>query len=293
MNATIDIVIITYNSAKYVTDTLDSIYKQTYPSIRLLVSDDCSKDNTIAICKNWISHHKERFIDTVILEATQNQGTVFNCQKAFTYVQSAYYVIIAGDDYFAPNYVEKCLAKYDEIPNAGFVFTSSNLVYEIDGRIEKEDISKFREGDIFEDLLLLNFWPKSGSFMLRMEAMRNVGGYNTDIWVEDFDYALRLSQKYPIGWVPDYLMNYRLHDSNAGGESIRLLSALLTTITSYSAHPKYVEAKKRLETRLISVAKQENPTFLLRMAIQKRNRIYFDAYLHTLGHKIKQHLCAK
>ena len=290
MNETIDVVVITYCSAKYVLQTLESIYAQTYTAIRLIVSDDCSKDNTVSLCRDWIEEHKERFVATEIIESPQNQGAVFNCQRAFSRITAAYYAMTAGDDYWAPTYLEKCMRKYQDRPEAGFVFVSSNIVYQQQGRIEKEDISAFREGDIFEDLMLLNFWPKSGGFLFRTEAMRSVGGYNTSIWVEDFDYALRIAQLYPIGWVRDYEMYYRLHDANAGGDSIRLLTALEETLLPYISHPLYSEAMQRLEARLIAVAKKENLSFLLHRAFQKRSVVYIKAYLHAIARKFKSNV---
>lgn len=287
MKDIVDVCIITYCSARYVQQTLDSIYAQTYPYIRLIISDDCSKDNTIEICRQWLASHKGRFIHSEIIETPQNQGTVFNCQRAFNRVEALYYMMIAGDDYLAPTHIEKCMAKYQEMSDAGFVYTSSNLVLESQGEIIQEDVSKFREGNIFEDLLLLNFWPKSGSFLFRTEAMKSIGGYNTAIWVEDYDYALRIAKRYPIGWVKEFLMFYRLHNANAGGDSIRLLTALMDTLSQYSSHPRYKEAYVRLEKRLIAAAKNENPNYLLRVAISTFSGRYLNAYVRAKMHQLK------
>ena len=45
----VSIVVATYNSAKTVIETLESIKAQTYDNIELIVSDDCSQDNTIDV----------------------------------------------------------------------------------------------------------------------------------------------------------------------------------------------------------------------------------------------------
>lgn len=47
MNPLVSVIVITYNSAQYVVETLDSVYSQTYENIELIVTDDCSQDNTI------------------------------------------------------------------------------------------------------------------------------------------------------------------------------------------------------------------------------------------------------
>jgi alpha-1,3-rhamnosyltransferase len=74
--------VITYNSSKTVIETLDSIYNQTYPNIELIISDDCSKDDTVAICREWVNQHKERFARTEILTVPQNTGVSANINRS-------------------------------------------------------------------------------------------------------------------------------------------------------------------------------------------------------------------
>lgn len=54
----VSVSVITYNSAKTVLETLESIKAQTYQNLELIVSDDCSTDNTVELCRNWIEQNK-------------------------------------------------------------------------------------------------------------------------------------------------------------------------------------------------------------------------------------------
>ena len=47
----VSVVVITYNSGKYVLETIESTKTQTYQSIELIISDDCSTDNTVTFAE--------------------------------------------------------------------------------------------------------------------------------------------------------------------------------------------------------------------------------------------------
>ena len=49
----VDILLATYNGEKYLEEQLDSILNQTYSNFRLLISDDCSEDNTKQILEKY------------------------------------------------------------------------------------------------------------------------------------------------------------------------------------------------------------------------------------------------
>ena len=49
----IDILLATYNGEKYIKEQIDSILNQTYKNIKLIISDDCSKDGTRQILKQY------------------------------------------------------------------------------------------------------------------------------------------------------------------------------------------------------------------------------------------------
>ena len=53
MQETVDVLLATYNGEKYIREQIESILNQTYKNIRLIISDDCSKDNTPEILKEY------------------------------------------------------------------------------------------------------------------------------------------------------------------------------------------------------------------------------------------------
>ena len=58
MKEQIDILLATYNGEKYVREQIESILNQNYKNIRLIISDDCSKDDTRKILKQYENNER-------------------------------------------------------------------------------------------------------------------------------------------------------------------------------------------------------------------------------------------
>lgn len=61
-NELVSIVIATFNAEKYILDLLDSVKKQTYENLELIIADDCSVDNTQNIISDWVTENRGRFL---------------------------------------------------------------------------------------------------------------------------------------------------------------------------------------------------------------------------------------
>lgn len=106
-NLTVTVSVLTYNSSKFVIETLDSIKTQTYKDLILQICDDCSTDNTVELCKRWIENNKNRFVKTKIIVPEKNTGVSGNCNRAWDACETKYHKCIAGDDILLPNCIEE------------------------------------------------------------------------------------------------------------------------------------------------------------------------------------------
>ena len=118
----VSVTVITYNSAKTVFETLESIKAQTYQNIELIVSDDCSTDNTVELCRNWIEQNKSRFVRTELLTVDKNTGTSANLNRAEAACQGEWIKGIAGDDILMPNCIGDCMDYVIEHPDTIYLF---------------------------------------------------------------------------------------------------------------------------------------------------------------------------
>ncbi len=115
----VSIVVITYNSSKFVLETLESIRKQTYQNIELIISDDCSKDSTIDICRNWIEKNKNRFVKAELITVERNTGIAPNANRGLKVAKGEWIKFIAGDDMLISNCIDELILfiqKNDNLP---------------------------------------------------------------------------------------------------------------------------------------------------------------------------------
>ncbi|BCN32541.1 glycosyltransferase family 2 protein [Anaeromicropila herbilytica] len=103
----ISIVVITYNSQDTVIETLDSIKNQTYANKELIVSDDCSTDNTRAIIKEWVKQNSRYFKNIKCIKTKQNKGVSNNCNVGIKNTTGKYIQLIAGDDILLPTALQE------------------------------------------------------------------------------------------------------------------------------------------------------------------------------------------
>lgn len=172
-NPLISVGVIAYNSAEYILDLLESVKAQTYQNIELIVSDDKSSDNTVAICKEWISKNKDRFVRAEVIVPEHNTGTAGNYNRALFAANGEWMKFIDGDDIMFPNCLEDNVDFVTKHPEAKVVF--SDILYFEDAKhptskhFVSEEEKRFFEKDAFEQLMVLlikNHMPPSSSFML-------------------------------------------------------------------------------------------------------------------------------
>lgn len=99
----VSIVTPTYNCEEFISETIKSVLVQTYPYWELLVVDDCSKDNTVAIVKEWCA--KDKRIKLFVQQ--QNGGASLARNKAILESTGKYIAFLDGDDLWLPEKLEK------------------------------------------------------------------------------------------------------------------------------------------------------------------------------------------
>ena len=125
MNKTIDILLVAYNQEKYIRQALDGIFIQRLENdikMRIIVADDASRDNTLAIIKR---RAPESPFPMVFLPEESNMGISKNYKRSFASTEAECVVILEGDDYWLRGLVP---GVYEERNNHRFVERSMGFL---------------------------------------------------------------------------------------------------------------------------------------------------------------------
>jgi len=214
----VSVIVITYNSAKYVLETLESIKKQTYKNIELIISDDGSNDQTLEICKKWINKNKKRFVHNELIPSTINTGIVRNYFRAIRKCRGKYIAQCAGDDFWTDN--NKLLKHVEFLENNdeyGMVHTNADLYWEDSDKIIRNINNRINitDEDIFEELISKGIFIRPLTVLIKKDCIDN---YLKEIdpyrWsIEDYPLFLYISKHYKVKYFNYSTAVYRRHDN--------------------------------------------------------------------------------
>jgi len=142
---TIDIGLGIYNEEKLISRMLDSIMQQTHSNFRLIISDDCSTDQTYSICQKYkINDHRIE-----LYKQEDNIGVSNNLAFLFNKSKNNFFIYLAGDDYLSKDYLEVNLRNLIKNPTSS-CSASKNIWDNQDKMIKKNWVDISIEGNFFE-----------------------------------------------------------------------------------------------------------------------------------------------
>ena len=220
MEGQIDILLATYNGEKYLREQIDSILNQTYKNIRLIVSDDCSKDGTRKILEEY--KNKDERIKVYYQE--KNLGVVKNIEFLLGKVESPYYMLADQDDYWLPEKAGKSLETLKN-NNADLVFgdlqvvdENLNTMYESfnDYMLLSRKINKYI--DSYKLNYLYNC-VTGCTVLAKKETIEKILPLptNSKYLIHDHWIGLMASLNGKLAYMPEKYIKYRQHGNNQVG----------------------------------------------------------------------------
>lgn len=275
-----------YNHAPYIVESLESVVRQSYPVIEVVVVDDGSNDGTADLAESFIARHTDRFRRVKIVRQA-NCGVSAASNRAIRECEGEWVHLLGSDDRLYP---DKIAAQWQAIlswnePGLALVYADADFI-DADGNIQSTTLSRRPPPGIdrcaWTWLMHTNRIPNP-TVAIRRSAFLALGGFDERLRLEDLDAWLRLAARHPIARVPAVLAAYRRHAGNASRAQLRMLAQTWITLAGFvESHPVLVDrrtlrrALMRHLHRSWRVAKRINP--------KQSARILFDFMRTAMGH---------
>lgn len=208
----VSVIIPSYNHEKYIGRAIQSVLDQTFQDFELIISDDCSTDDSVSVINSFSDPRIHTFYQG------KNLGAVYAIYFLNAQTTGKYIALLNSDDYWAPEKLEKQVRYMEVHPETGACFTQGVMVDEDDNEITELEISYaniFMQRNRTQVEWLRYFW-EYGNALAHMSVLVRREIYATEFFLNpslrqlpDFDLWTRLICKYPIHVVQESLVYHR------------------------------------------------------------------------------------
>ncbi len=214
----ISVIVSLYNYEVFIVACLESVGRQVYPHLELIVVDDASnQDRSASIAQSWLEQHASRFDRLALVQHTSNRGLAAARNTGFEMARTAFVFVLDADNELYPRALERLYDAVITVP-ASAAYSQIELFGEQKG-IGQADVwsrDRMRFGNYVDAMALIS-----------VQAWQQVGGYtHVEGGWEDFDFWCKMIEAGITAlFIPDILCRYRVHSRSM----LRTFTDLATT----------------------------------------------------------------
>lgn len=217
----VSVVIATYNRARFLPETIDSVLGQRFRDFELIVVDDGSTDETPELLKSYAGRIRSL--------RQENRGPAAARNLGIRQARGRWISIQDSDDLAAPDHLETLFAFTEQNPDCGMVFANGAYLggpeHNRETIIPKEKSRRLaRDGvrlvDLFDKSIV-----RLQAALISKQCLEAVGGHDESLYIcMDLDLAFRIFMRYPAAYLDKVVFLYRKHEGNIGrNQDLRLL----------------------------------------------------------------------
>lgn len=217
----VSVVIVTYNSEKYIIELLESIKNQSILPYEIIIADDSSEDNTIKKIEEWSIKNLQ--LNLKITKSNKNEGVSKNLNRGLKLAKSKWIKTIGGDDVLAKNCLKDNLEYLKENRNAEIIFSDTILFLE-EFKIKKLQILMNQMSEIqffnlntqekYKKMLKVNV-IKAPTLFIKKSLLEEFSYFPEEYIVEDYPmWLILLKNKVNINYFPKTTVFYRKHPNS-------------------------------------------------------------------------------
>jgi glycosyltransferase involved in cell wall biosynthesis len=204
----ISVVLTTFNRAKQVEATIESILNQSFADFELIVCDDASTDGTNFVVAQYVKRDSRVIYD----RSTHNCGMPRNLNRGLRRARGQYVANLHDGDIYRPDLLQKWSAALDRHPSAAFVFNQYRFRH-ADGTttLSSEPLSELTVGAVLLERIFFRRWrfgsPVWGTVMARRSAYEQMGYFDERFgFVSDVAMWMTLADRWDVAYVAEPLI---------------------------------------------------------------------------------------
>ncbi len=268
----VSVICLCYNHARFVEEAIQSVLNQTYKNIQIIVVDDASTDDSVAVIRDVITRSGRT--DIQFLPLGQNTGNCRAFNQGLLLAKGEYIIDLATDDYIVPDRIQRQVEFFLSLDESyGVVFSDAMYINE-DGKflynhfeelLRKRLVYTIPRGDVFKDILT-TYFISSPTMMIRKNVLDELKGYDEQLAYEDFDFWVRSSRKYKYNYQDSKLTVVR--------KSARSMSTGWYRVGDKQLHSTYLvcrKAQKLVRTQSETNALASRARYELRQSVLSEN----------------------
>ncbi len=219
---TTSVAMATYNGARFIEEQLDSIARQSHPVDEVVIADDCSSDETLAIVERSAARLG---LAVRILTGSQRLGVVANFERALLACRGDLVFLCDQDDIWYQHKVDRIVSEFVMQPDTLAVFTDAVVVDKNRkplsdsllslSRLNSEERVRIRGGDAFSVLMTRNV--ATGATMAVRSTLIPIALPTPSGWFHDEWLAITASTMGRVSLLDEPTIEYRQHAANTIG----------------------------------------------------------------------------
>ena len=225
----ISVMIITYNQADLIEETVNSVLAEPrYPNLEIVIADDCSTDHTRAVLERIRAAHPD-IVRLVLNE--KNLGITGNSNAAFFATRGELVAVMGGDDLFLPEKLQAQAAQFVADPKLVLSYHPVEIFEHGSGKVlavtdQKAQLEKRSAYDIIEKGGI----PGASSMVVRRSACPDYGFDPHLPVVSDWKFAIDVAFNGRVEMLDGIYGRYRKTGTGASERTFQLLDESLRTL---------------------------------------------------------------
>lgn len=247
----VSVIIPVYNGEKFIAECLESVYAQTWHPLEVIIVDDGSTDNSLAIVEQLPGEKRIICQNNLDVSAARNTGVRQS--------NGDFIAFLDQDDVWLPDKLNKQMDIFKQYPEIDLVFTDLIKFYESGKEHHARDkhklALKLNHNNLFSTLIRKNLLMPS-EVVVKKASFNIAGGFDENFRTcGDYEMWLRMAGLgMKFHYIPEVLLKYRQHGSNAAKNTEIMFQDRINAVTKIFSFPELRPEHRKLERTGLAAA---------------------------------------